>query len=141
MGNTKEEFITVDTTVHAPMEKVWTHYTEPLHITHWSFASDDWEASAAANDVRKGGKFSTTMRAKDGSESFDFAGTYTDVKKHEHLAYALDDGRLVTVTFQETEDGIKIVLIFEAEDENSLDMQRAGWQAILNNFKKYTEGK
>lgn len=139
MSAIKEEFISVETPVHAPIEKVWEYYTNPEHIVHWSFASDDWESPHATNDVRKGGKFVTTMRAKDGSAEFDFAGKYTDVKKHELLAYTLDDGRIVTVLFQEIGDGVKIISNFEAEDENPLDMQRQGWQAILNNFKKYTD--
>ncbi len=141
MKDTQRNIVTIAGIVRAPIEKVWKYYTEPKHITQWSFASDDWEASAATNDVRNGGKFSTTMRSKDGSESFDFTGSYTDVKENEFLMYTLDDGRNVTVAFTPQEDNTKIVITFEPENENPLDMQRLGWQAILNNFKKYTEEK
>lgn len=132
--------ITVQTTVKAPISKVWDYWNKPEHIVHWAFASDDWEAPAAENDVRVGGKFKTTMAAKDKSSSFDFTGIYTVVKEHELIEYDMDDGRHVKVEFSETPDGIKLVETFDPENENPLEMQRSGWQAILNNFKKYVEG-
>jgi uncharacterized protein YndB with AHSA1/START domain len=133
--------ITITTTVNAPIDKVWEYWNIPSHIDHWAFASDDWEAKAAENDVRIGGKFKTTMSAKDKSTSFDFEGTYTSVKEHEMIEYDMTDGRHVKVTFEQTPDGVKMTETFDPESENSEEMQRTGWQAILNNFKKYVESK
>ena len=134
--------ITVETTVNAPIDRVWEYWNEPEHITKWAFASDDWHCPAAENDLRKGGSFSSTMAAKDGSFSFDFGGVYDDIEVDEYIAYTIGDGRKVTVKFS-SEDGktTHIVETFEAEGTNPVEMQQAGWQAILNNFKKYTEGK
>lgn len=138
--------ITIETIVKAPIKKVWECWNNPEHITKWAFASDDWEAPAAENDVRVGGKFKTTMAAKDPSASsgqarasFDFTGTYTLVKENEVIEYDMDDGRHVKNEFEETPNGVKIVTTFDPENENSEDMQRSSWQAILDNFKKYTE--
>jgi len=131
--------ITVETIVHAPLERVWEAWNEPEHIVKWAFASDDWEAPAAENDIRTGGKFKTVMAAKDKSASFDFAGVYTNVKEYELIEYDMDDGRKVKVVFTETPEGVKIIETFDPENENSFETQRSGWQAILNNFKKYTE--
>ncbi len=131
--------ITVQTTINAPIEKVWECWTAPEHITQWAFASDDWEAPAAENDLREGGKFSTTMAAKDKSASFDFNGVYTVVKTHERIEYTIEDGREVKIEFAETPEGVVITETFEMENENSEEMQRAGWQAIMNNFKKHVE--
>ena len=131
--------ITVETTVHAPIEKVWQCWNKPEHITKWAFASDDWHAPSAENDLRVGGRFKTTMAAKDKSASFDFTGIYTEVVDHKVIEYTMDDGRKVTVAFVPDTNGIKIVETFDPENENSIEMQRAGWQAILNNFKKYVE--
>lgn len=133
--------ITVETTVEAPIEEVWEYWNEPKHIMKWAFASDDWEAPAAENDLRVGGKFKTTMAAKDKSESFDFTGVYTEVIDHELIEYTMDDGRKVKVEFEETPSGVKVTETFDPENENSEEMQRAGWQSILDNFKKYTESK
>lgn len=136
-----EKFITVETTVNAPVEKVWNAFTEPQHITKWAFASDDWEAPAAENDLRVGGKFKTTMAAKDGSTSFDFTGTYTHVEPNKYFAYDMDDGRKVHVFFEDRGDGTTHVTeIFEMEHTNSEELQQSGWQSILDNFKKYVEG-
>lgn len=134
-----ENAITVETIVNAPMEKVWAYWNKPEHITHWAFATDDWEAPAAENDLRVGGKFKTTMAAKDKSQSFDFGGIYTAVKEHELLEYTLGDARQVKVEFTQVPEGVKIVETFDPENENSKEMQKNGWQAILDNFKKYTE--
>jgi uncharacterized protein YndB with AHSA1/START domain len=131
--------ITIEAVVNAPIEKVWKCWTEPEHITKWAFASDDWEAPHAENDVRVGGKFSTTMAAKDKSTSFDFGGVYTDVKQHELIAYELGDGRKVKVQFAQTSEGVRVIESFDPETENPEEMQRNGWQAILNNFKKHVE--
>lgn len=131
--------ITVETIVNAPVEKVWKTWSEPEHITKWCQASDDWHAPNAENDLRTGGKFKTTMAAKDGSFSFDFGGTYTDVIANKKIAYSLDDSRKVEVNFTSEGNTTRIVEAFDPESVNSIDMQRDGWQAILNNFKKYTE--
>lgn len=131
--------ITVQTVVNAPMEKVWNCWSEPKHITGWAFASDDWEAPAAENDLRAGGKFKTAMAAKDKSAGFDFTGVYTDVKVHELIEYDMDDGRHVKVEFAESPGGVKITETFEPENTHPKEMQRSGWQAILDNFKKYAE--
>jgi uncharacterized protein YndB with AHSA1/START domain len=131
--------ITVATTVKAPVEKVWTYWTEPAHITNWCYASEDWHAPAAENDLQEGGKFKTTMAAKDGSVSFDFDGVYTLVKEPQEIAYTMPDGRKVHITFTGKGDETDVVETFEAEDTHPLEMQQSGWQAILENFKKYVE--
>lgn len=146
--------ITVQTIVNAPIEKVWEYWNKPEHITGWAFASDDWEAPHAENDVRVGGKFKTVMAAKDKSTSFDFTGVYTSVKEqelieydiglfeeHDMIKYNIDDGRHVKVEFAKLPDGVRITETFEPEKINSEEVQRSGWQAILDNFKKYVEGK
>jgi len=131
--------ITVENTIKAPVEKVWQYWTSPEHITKWNSASEDWHTPFAENDLRVGGKFSARMEAKDGSFGFDFGGVYDDVKTNELIAYTLGDGRKVTVTFTPAGNGIKVVETFEAETENPVEMQKGGWQNILDNFKKYTE--
>jgi uncharacterized protein YndB with AHSA1/START domain len=131
--------ITVQSSISAPVEKVWEFWTKPKHIVNWTFASSDWEAPAAENDVRVGGKFKTTMAAKDKSASFDFTGVYTKVKEHELIEYDMTDGRHVKVAFESTPNGVKVTETFDPENSNPLEMQRAGWQAILDNFKKYAE--
>lgn len=131
--------ITVEATINAPVEKVWKLWNEPQHITKWCAASDDWHAPKADNDVRVGGKFSTTMAAKDGSFSFDFGGVYTKVENNKVIEYTMGDDRKVWITFSDNGNSTKIVEIFEAESQNPIEMQQGGWQAILNNFKKYTE--
>lgn len=133
--------ITVQTIVNASMEKVWEFWNEPEHIMNWAFASDDWEVPAAQNDLQVGGKFVTTMAAKDKSASFDFSGTYTVVKEHESIEYTMDDGRKVSVKFETVPKGVQVTETFDPENENSEEMQRAGWQSILDNFKKYAENK
>jgi uncharacterized protein YndB with AHSA1/START domain len=132
--------ITVENTIQAPVEKVWKYWTQPEHIINWSFASDDWHTPAAENDLREGGKFSSTMAAKDGSMSFDFWGVYTKIEEYKVIEYTMGDGRTASLLFSSEGDTTKIVETFEAETENSVEMQKFGWQAILDNFKKYTEG-
>jgi uncharacterized protein YndB with AHSA1/START domain len=131
--------ITVQNTVNAPVEKVWKYWTEPQHITQWCQASDDWHAPYADNDLREGGNFKTTMAAKDGSFSFDFGGVYDKVDNHKAIEYTMGDGRRVTITFEDKDNATNVVETFDPENTNSIDMQRTGWQAILDNFKKYTE--
>lgn len=131
--------ITIEATVMASPEKVWEYWTNPEHITQWNNASDDWHTPAARNDLRKGGSFNFTMAAKDGSVSFDFEGIYDEVEKIKSIAYTMLDGRKVTIGFSSDGPQTQVVESFEAEDMNSLDLQKGGWQSILNNFKKYTE--
>jgi len=131
--------ITVKNTINAPIDKVWEFWTLPEHITKWAFASPDWHAPYAENDLTKGGKFSTTMAAKDGSMSFDFGGEYTVVKQHEAIEYVMSDGRKAVINFSSTSNGVEIIESFDPENENPEEMQRGGWQAILDNFKNYVE--
>ena len=131
--------ITIETTVNAPVEKVWKYWSGPEHITKWANASEDWHTPRAENDLRTGGKFSSRMEAKDGSIGFDFGGVYDQVKTNELIEYTLGDDRKVIIKFTSKGNETKIVQTFEAEGTNPIEMQRTGWQAILNNFKKYTE--
>lgn len=131
--------ISVETLVTASIEKVWTFWTAPEHITKWNNASDDWHTPYAENDLSVGGKFLSRMSAKDNSFSFDFIGIYTAVELHKKIEYTLSDGRKVKINFSAEGSDIKVVEEFEAEEQNSVELQRGGWQSILNNFKKYTE--
>lgn len=131
--------ITVEALINAPIETVWNHWTEPKHITQWCQASDDWHAPYAENDLQVNGKFKTTMAAKDGSVSFDFEGVYTNIQPHKIIEYTLLDGRKVSILFSSAGNQTKVVETFDPENENPREMQRGGWQAILDNFKKYTE--
>ncbi|MEP7237445.1 MAG: SRPBCC domain-containing protein [Ferruginibacter sp.] len=131
--------ITIETSVNAPVEKVWEYWNEPAHITQWCSASPEWHTPRAENDLRVGGKFSSRMEAKDGSMGFDFGGVYDEVKTNERISYTIGDGRKVSITFDSNGDVTKVTETFQAEDENPVEMQRGGWQAILDNFKKYTE--
>ena len=135
------EAITVTTKVNAPVEKVWTLFNGPEHITKWAAASDDWHTTKSENDLRKGGKFTSRMEAKDGSFGFDFGGVYDEVRENEYIEYTLGDGRKVTIDFTPEGDSTAIVQTFEPESENPREMQQGGWQAILDNFKKYAEQK
>lgn len=132
--------ITIQTIVNAPVAKVWDYWTKPEHITHWAFASDDWEAPRAENDLRVGGTFVTVMAAKDKSMSFDFGGTYTKVEGQTSIEYTMGDGRTVKTIFAAVPEGTHITETFDMESQNSEERQRSGWQAILDNFKKYVEG-
>lgn len=131
--------ITVETTVNAPIEKVWKVWSAPEHITKWATASPDWHTPRAENDLRAGGKFLSRMEAKDGSAGFDFVGTYDEVQQHKTIAYTMEDGRKAKITFTSAGKSVKIVETFEAETENPLELQRQGWQTILDNFKKHVE--
>ena len=139
METTNVNQITVSTTVKAPAEKVWKYWTEPDHITKWCQASDDWHAPYAENDVKPGGKFKTTMAAKDGSYSFDFEGEYTSVILYNMLEYTMADGRKVKVIFRSKGDLTDIEETFDAENTHSLEQQKQGWQYILESFKMHTE--
>ncbi len=130
--------ITVKTVVNAPIEKVWECWTKPEHITKWNFASDDWEAPTAENDLRVGGKFTYAMAAKDKSAAFDMAGEYTNVVEGKLIEYIFG-GRQAKIVFETVPEGVLVVESFDPENENSEEMQRAGWQAILDNFKKHVE--
>lgn len=134
-----KEVITVEASVNAPVEKAWEYWTEPKHIVNWNSASADWHTSNATNDLRVGGKFTARMEAKDGSVGFDFEGEYAAVELNKKLEYVMPDGRKVSVEFIKKDEGCRIIEKFDAEEINSADVQRDGWQAILNNFKKYVE--
>jgi uncharacterized protein YndB with AHSA1/START domain len=131
--------ITVEATLNAPIEKVWDCWTNPEHITKWNFASDDWHCPKAENDLRAGGKMNSRMEAKDGSFGFDFEAIYDEVTKHKKITYTMGDGRKATTTFKNSTGNTVVTIVFDAENENPAEMQQGGWQAILNNFKKYTE--
>lgn len=139
MGTSQPAKITVEAEVRAPVETVWKYFTEPDHITKWNHASDDWHSPYAENDLTAGGKFVFRMEAKDGSFGFDFSGTYDEVRVHEKISYTMGDDRKVDVTFISQGDETKVIETFEAETTHSSEMQQAGWQAILNSFKNYTE--
>jgi uncharacterized protein YndB with AHSA1/START domain len=136
---TEQKNITVEATINAPVETVWQCWTEPKHIVNWNNASDDWHTTEATNDLKIGGKFSSIMAAKDGSFSFDFWGIYDAVETHKLIAYTLGDGRDVTISFSQKDNQTTVTEIFEPEDENTIELQKGGWQAILDNFKKYVE--
>ncbi len=136
---TQATVITVQATVHAPITTVWDSRNNPVLITQWAFASPDWQTPWAKNDLRVGGSFSSRMEAKDGSFGFEFGGVYDAVTINELIAYTMADGRKVMVEFSAEGDATKVVERFDAENENSVEKQQMGWQAILDNFKKYTE--
>jgi len=131
--------ITVETTVNAPVEKVWHLWSSPEHITKWATASEDWHTPRAENDLRTGGKFLSRMEAKDGSMGFDLGGVYDEVIPNKTIAYTIGDGRKVKIDFTDLGGSTKITETFEAEGTNPVEMQRAGWQSIIDNFKKYAE--
>jgi uncharacterized protein YndB with AHSA1/START domain len=131
--------ISISVTIKTSIENAWNCFTNPKHITNWNFASNDWHCPKVTNDVVIGGLLCFTMAAKDGSESFDLKAKYTEVDLYKKLEYTLTDSRKVTVLFSSDKDNIIINQSFDPENENSLELQQAGWQAILNNFKNYTE--
>jgi uncharacterized protein YndB with AHSA1/START domain len=136
---TSAQRITVAATVKAPVEKVWEFWTLPEHITRWNSASDDWHSPSGKNDLRPGGEFLFRMEAKDGSFGFDFGGIYDEVRTNEVIAYTLGDGRKVHIDFVTADESTTITETFDAENTNPIEMQRGGWQAIMDNFKKYAE--
>ena len=133
-----KETITVETSVAAPIDEVWRAYTSPDDIMQWNAASDDWHTTAASVDLREGGAFSSRMEARDGSMGFDFAGTYTKVEPHRLIEYAFGD-RTARVDFLPDGDEVRVRVTFEAESQHSIDQQRTGWQAILDNFARHVE--
>jgi len=139
METQEKTVITVENTINAPVEKVWEYWTKPEHIIKWCNASDDWHTPRAENDLRVGGKFVSRMEAKDGSMGFDFGGVYDAVRTNEYIEYTLGDDRKVKINFSAQGNKTKVVESFEAENTHSIEMQQGGWQAILDNFKKYTE--
>jgi uncharacterized protein YndB with AHSA1/START domain len=139
METAARTMITIETIVAAPVEKVWAIWTSPEHIVKWNSASEDWHTTKAENDLQAGGRFMSRMEAKDGSFGFDFSGAYDEVKQKEVIAYTLDDGRKVHIKFVNEDNATRIIQNFEAEETNPIEMQRMGWQAIMDNFKKYTE--
>jgi uncharacterized protein YndB with AHSA1/START domain len=140
METTSEKtIITVENTVNAPVEKVWQYWTIPEHVIRWNAASNDWHTTSGQNDLRVGGAFTFRMEAKDGSFGFDFGGIYDEVKMNEYIEYTMGDGRKVKVYFTPKGNETEVKENFEAESMNSVEMQKEGWQAILDNFKKYTE--
>jgi uncharacterized protein YndB with AHSA1/START domain len=139
MQTQEKKVITVATTVNAPEEKVWEYFSKPEHIIKWCSPSDEWHTPRSENDLRIGGRFLSRMEAKDGSAGFDFGGIYDAVTQNKYIEYTIDDGRKVRVNFSAEGDTTKVSESFEAEGIHPLEMQKAGWQAILDNFKKYTE--
>ncbi len=131
--------ITVTAKIAAPLKKVWNFWTSPEHVMQWNNASDDWHTPYAENDLKVGGKFLSRMASKDGKHSFDFVGIYSQVKEHELISYAIADGRQVSISFKQIGEFVEVTESFEAESENSEELQYEGWNAILQNFKNYTE--
>jgi len=134
------EKITVKTAIKAPVEKVWDKINNPADIERWNHASEDWHCLNASNDLRVGGILKSTMAAKNGSFSFDFEGTYDEIIPYQLIRYHLGDGREVEIKLEVYENNVMVTEIFDAEQQNSADMQRQGWQAILDSFKNYVEG-
>ena len=135
-----EQPIRVETEVRATLDAVWSAWNTPADVIKWNAASDDWHTTAADIDLREGGRFSSRMEAKDGSFGFDFGGTYTQVTPEEQLEYALDDGRSVSIAFIDNGDGtVSVREAFDPEGTHTREQQRAGWQAILDNFKRHVE--
>ena len=131
--------ITVQNTINASIEKVWELWTAPEHVMMWNNASDDWHTPFAENDLKVGGKFKYTMASKDGTMRFDFEGIYTNVVNPSLIEYKLADDRKVKITFESQKNGVVLTEKFDPETENSEALQQQGWQAILDNFKKYVE--
>ena len=131
--------ITVETKVNSGIDKIWEFWTKPEHIVNWNFAIPEWHCPKAKNDLEVGKSFSYRMEAKDGSMGFDYEGTYIQIEPNTVIEYVLGDGRKVSIDFEKKADSVSIVETFEVEDTNTLEQQRQGWQAILNNFKKYVE--
>ena len=133
------EKITIQRTINAPIQKVWDYYTQPEHITKWNFADVSWHCPSSSNDLSVGGKMLARMEAKDGSFGFDFEGTYDEVEFNQSLVYTMPDKRNVRVTFEENGNQTHVTVVFDAENMNPVEMQRQGWQSILNNFSNYVE--
>ncbi len=141
MDDQQKTKITVQTKINKPVNIVWELWTKPEHIIRWNFASDDWHCPSATNDIRPRGRFSWRMESRDGSMGFDFSGTYEEVSANHFIRCRMDDDRVATIQFEDDGESTKIIETFEAEDINPIDLQRAGWQAILENFRNYAERK
>ncbi len=141
METSAKTVIHVENTVNLPVTEVWKYWTQPEHITQWNNASDDWHTPWAKNDLRAGGRFTARMEARDGSMGFEFGGVYDQVTENEKIAYTMDDGRKVSVLFTGIGNSTKVEEDFEAENMHPAELQRSGWQAILDNFKKYAESR
>lgn len=139
MDKNEKVNLTVRAMIMAPVSLVWKMWTSPEDIVVWNSASDDWHTPVAENDLRVGGKFRSRMEARDGSMGFDFEGIYENLKNHELIEYVITDGRKVSILFKDHGSKTEIIETFEAEDVNSVDLQQAGWQSILDTFKKYAE--
>ncbi len=139
METTSKTKVTVEADIHAPLETVWKLWSTPEHIMKWNNASPDWHTPHAENDLKPGGKFTSRMEAKDGSFGFDFGGVYDEVIPDAVIAYTMGDGRKARVLFTAKGNETNVSETFEAEAVNPVEMQKSGWQAILNNFKKYAE--
>lgn len=135
----KTEKIKISSTIGSGIEKVWECWVLPEHITQWNFASDDWCCPKAENDLRVGGRYLARMEAKDGSFGFDFEAIYDEVEPMKKISYVMTDGRRAITNFESLGNEVKLTTEFDSEDQNPIDMQRDGWQAILDNFKKYVE--
>lgn len=133
--------ITVETVVKADLDPVWHAWNDPEDIKQWNAASDDWHTTRSTVDLREGGKFSSRMEAKDGSEGFDFEATYTRIVPRERIEFRMEDGRTVEVEFAVAADGVRVTETFDAESENPPELQRQGWQAILDSFARHVEAK
>lgn len=133
------KLLTVRATIKAALDEVWNYWTNPNHIMHWNFASTDWHCPSATNKLVVGGEFHYVMAAKDGSESFDFWGTYQSIEFNKHIDILIGDGRKMMVSFEETSEGTLLTEQFEPETMNAVELQEAGWQSILDNFKNYVE--
>ena len=139
METQNKTVITIETTVNASIDKIWSYWSLPQHITKWATPSDEWHTARAENNLAVGGTFNSRMEAKDGSMGFDFGGVYDAVEKNKYIAYTIGDGRKVEINFSSDSNSTKIVESFEAESIHPIEMQQGGWQAILNSFKSYTE--
>lgn len=133
--------ITIQALIKADIRKVWDYYTKPEHITKWNFAIDTWHCPSASNDLQVGGKYVARMEAKDGSFGFDFEGIYNQISEYNGFTFTMPDNRVVQVTFNDKGSETEVVVTFDAENQNPVEMQQQGWQAILNNFKSYVESQ
>ena len=136
-----EQTFSTEVTIKAPIEMVWEYFTDTKHIGEWANGSPDWETTAIKNDLVQGGEFLSRMSAKDGSQSFDFGGLYDDVVPHKKISYTMGDGRKATTTFEERGDSVHVAQAVDAESENPIEMQKAGWQSMLDNLKRVIESK
>jgi uncharacterized protein YndB with AHSA1/START domain len=132
-------FISIDVLVHAPIDTAWLYWTSPEHIIHWNFASPDWHCPEASSDLTPGGRFSYRMASRDEQYAFDFSGQFTHVEPNSRISFTLDDGRQVHISFEQRGDDTHVLQEFEPENMNPQELQRDGWQAIMNNYKQYTE--